>query len=127
MRGITRPMIIYISLMLFCLFAFGNNNCKAEIAPVHASQDYSEADWQAIQLQLETTGIQQTLADYGMTINDINNLFQQLSPQDIHKLALNMSQVVPAGDGVAIIIGILIIVILVIVVLKLMNKEIIVR
>lgn len=127
MRGTTKPMIIYTTLMFFCLFAFGTNNCKAEIAPLHASKDYSEADWQAIQLQLETTGIQQTLADYGMTTYDINTLFQQLSPQDIHKLALNINQVVPAGDGVAIVIGILIIVILVIVVLKLMNKEIIVR
>jgi hypothetical protein len=127
MKKLTNLFFIYTSLTLFCLFAFGYNNCRAEIAPVHPSKDYSEIDWAAIQLQLESQSIQQTLSDYGMTTSDINSLFSQLSQQDIHKLALNIHQVVPAGDSVAIIVGILIIVILVIVILKLMNKEIIVR
>jgi len=99
------------------------NNCRAEIVPVKASQDYADTDWAAIQLQLETMGIQQTLADFGVSSTEINNMMQQLNPEDVHKVALNMNQVMPAGDSVAIIVGILIIVILVIVILKLMNKE----
>jgi len=42
-------------------------------------------------------------------------------------LALNINQLVPAGDAVAVVIGLLIVVILVIVILKLLNKEIIIK
>jgi len=127
MRALTRTYIIYSVLSLFCLFMLSYNNCRAEIVPVKASQNYTEADWTAIQLQLETMGIQQTLTDFGMSPTEINTMVQQLTPEDVHRVALNMNQVMPAGDSVAIIVGILIIVILVIVILKLMNKEIIVR
>ena len=127
MKKISNLFFIYTSLTLFCLFAFGQNNCPAEIAPVHPSKVYNEIDWSAIQLQLESSSIQQALSDYGMKTSDINTLFQQLSQNDIHKLALNINQIVPAGDGIAILVGVLIIVILIIVILKLMNREIIVR
>ena len=127
MRTLTRTYMIYIILSLFCLFMLSNNNCRAEIVQVKASQDYTDADWAVIQLQLETMGIQQTLTDFGMSPTEINTMVQQLTPEDVHKVALNMNQLMPAGDGTGLIIGVLLVIILVIVILKLMNKDIIIH
>ncbi len=121
-----KPLLIYTVLTLFCLFALGQNSVKAEVTPLKTSKDYG-VQWVDVQLQLESKAIKQVLKDYGMNVDEINAIFKDLTNEDIHKLALNINQVVPAGDAVAIVIGILIIIILVIVILKLMNKEIIIR
>jgi hypothetical protein len=121
-----KPLIIYVILTLFCLFVFEQTYTRAEVISVKASKDYGNG-WNSVQLQLESKMVSQVLHDYGMNSDEINSILQQLTNEDIHKLALDINQVVPAGDAVAVIIGILIIVILVIVILKLMNKEIIIR
>lgn len=121
-----KSSLIYAVLTIFCLFALGQNCVKAEVASVKTSKDYLN-QWANIQLQIESKMVTQVLKDYGMSKEEINSIFQELNKNDIHKLALNINQVVPAGDAVAVVIGILIIVILVIVILKLMNKEIIIR
>jgi len=89
-------VIIYITLGCFCIFAF-NHNCWAEISQVHASKDYKD-QWNNIQLKLETQIIQQRLLDYGLSSMDVDALFQKLSPKDIHKLSINIEQLVPAGN-----------------------------
>ncbi|OGF62238.1 MAG: hypothetical protein A2Y62_14010 [Candidatus Fischerbacteria bacterium RBG_13_37_8] len=126
MRILRNTIIIYVVLTSFCLFALGYKTCNAEISPVLSAKDYGK-NWQDVQQQLESQIIAQVLTDYGMKTDEVHSILQQLNQEEVHKLALNINQVVPTGDSVAIIIGILIVVILVIVILKLMNKEIIVR
>lgn len=121
-----KGLLIYAVLTMFCLFALGQNCVKAEVAPVKTSKDYAN-QWTDVQLQIESKMISQVMKDYGVSKEEINSIFKELSKEDIHKLALNINQVVPTGDAVAVVIGVLIIVILVIVILKLMNKEIIIR
>ncbi len=125
MKRLKKISLIYFTLTIFCLFAFSINS-RAEISPIQSSKEYGQ-EWIQIQNQLESKMISQLLIDYGLNSSQINSLFQQLNQEDIHKLALNINQLVPAGDAVAVVIGLLIVVILIIVILKLLNKEIIIK
>lgn len=125
MKRLRKISLIYFSLTIFCLFAF-SINIKAELSPIQSSKDYGE-EWINIQNQLESKMISQLLLDYGLKNSEIESLFKQLNQEDIHKLALNINQIVPAGDAIAVVVGLLIVIILVIVILKLLNKEIIIK
>jgi len=100
MKKINRAFIIYLLICAYYLFGFHNNCCIAEISPVHQSKDYSN-QWKEVQFQLETLSIYHSLIDYGMSAEEATALFQQLSAEDVHALALTIDQVAPAGNPVS--------------------------
>jgi hypothetical protein len=81
---------------------------------------------ESIRQVLEHELVAQRLADYGLSAQEISAKLPTLSDEQLHQLA-SMSQDVAAGDGLGVVIGVLVIVLLVIVILKLMNKEVIIR
>ena len=97
-----------------------------------ASPDLQESSTRAgdidkIQLALENEIVQAKLRAYGLTQEEIQSKFQEMTDSQISLLAQASDDVLAGGDGLGIVIGILVVVLLVIVIIKLMNKSIVIR
>ncbi len=86
-----------------------------------------EEDLRTIRSALERRQIEQRLLDLGVDPVDARAKVDALPDEEIHAAADQMRALVPGGDGVGLLVGVLIIALLVIVILKLMNKDIIIR
>jgi len=84
-------------------------------------------DSETIQRALENKLVQEKLAAYGLTQEEINAKLQFMTDQQRHLLAQASEKVLAGGDGIGVVIGLLIITLLVIVILKLLDKEIVIR
>lgn len=84
------------------------------------------AQIETVRQALEKEVVAQRLADYGLSAEEISAKLPTLSDAQLHQLN-GLSKEIVAGDGLGVVIGLLVIVILVIVVVKLMDKEIIIR
>jgi hypothetical protein len=85
------------------------------------------ADVATIRANLERRLVQQRLVDLGVDPAEASARLDQLTDQELHAAADQMRALVPGGDGVGLVIGVLLIALLVIVILKLLNKEIIIK
>ncbi|MCC6502812.1 MAG: PA2779 family protein [Deltaproteobacteria bacterium] len=86
-----------------------------------------EADLARIQRVLESKLVSDKLSESGLSQDEINGRLSQLSDEDVHSFASQLESVNPGGDGVGVVIGLLVIVILVIIILRLMDRKIIIR
>lgn len=86
-----------------------------------------EADLALLRGALERRLVQQRLVDLGLDPEEAAARLDQLTDEELHAAADQMRALVPGGDGLGLVIGVLLVVLLVIVILKLMNKEIIIR
>ncbi len=85
------------------------------------------ADLATVQKALEQKMVRERLANLGFTPDEVNARLNQLSDQQLHKVAQNLDSLNTGGDGVGIVIGILIIAILVVVLLHLTGHRVIVK
>jgi hypothetical protein len=85
-------------------------------------------DMAKVQAFLENKLVVQKLVDYGVSPAEAMAKAQEMSAQDLHRLA-SLTDRAAAGTDSALgfLIGLAILIILVIVIMKLMNKEVIVR
>jgi len=86
-----------------------------------------EADIARIQRVLESKLVSDKLSEAGLNQEEINGRMTQLSDEEVHSFASELESVYPGGDGLGVVIGLLIIVILVIIILRLMDRKIIIR
>ncbi len=91
-----------------------------------SSASYRVADLHKIQTVLESKVVQQRLADFGLTPEEINTRLASLSDEQLHQLATNVEAIIPAGDGLGIVIALLVIAILAVILIYLLNHRIIV-
>jgi hypothetical protein len=105
---------------------------RAMLAPPSATAseagtDQNRAtDLQKIQSVLETKVVQQRLMDYGLSQDEINARLNQLSDAQLHQVATQIDAMIPAGDGLGIVIALLVIAILAIILVYLLNHRIVV-
>ena len=86
-----------------------------------------EADIARIQRVLESKLVSDKLSEAGLNQEEINGRMTQLSDEEVHSFASELESVYSGGDGVSVVIGLLVIVILVIIILRLMDRKIIIR
>jgi hypothetical protein len=91
------------------------------------SEHSREADIARIQRVLESKLVADRLSQAGLTEEEINGKITQLSDEEVHSFASQLESVYPGGDGLGVVIGLLIIVILVMAILKLSDRKIIIR
>jgi hypothetical protein len=84
------------------------------------------AQIETVRQGLEQEIVAQRLADFGLTAEEVAAKLPTLSDEQLHQLA-TLSKDIAGGDGLEVVIALLVIVLLVVVILKLMDKEIIVR
>jgi hypothetical protein len=80
----------------------------------------------AIQTFLERKVVRQRLADLDLTPEEIQARLPQMTDEQVHAVASRIEGLQAGGDGLGIVIGILLIVLIVIVILKLTDTKVIV-
>lgn len=100
---------------------------EASFAPselINAPPMDRESDLAKIQKALETKMFKNRLEQLGFTEEEINARLDKLSDQELHQLALQIEDLKKGGDGLGLIIALLVIALLVILIMKLMGKKI---
>ncbi len=85
------------------------------------------ADLATLQTTLEHKMVKERLANLGFTSDEIRARLDQLSDQQIHQIAQHLDSLKVGGDGMGIIIGVLVIAILVVILLQLTGHKVIVK
>ncbi len=86
------------------------------------------ADAARVRTFLESRIVKQRLADFGLTAEEISSRIDQMSSDQLHRIATHIDQLDAGGDSaLGLIISLLVIAILVIVVMKLMGREVILK
>lgn len=86
-----------------------------------------EAEIHKVQKALEMKVVAEKLHAYGLSASEVKNKLESMSDEQIHMLAQASDRLLAGGDGLGLVIGVLIIIILVIIILKLMDKKIIIK
>jgi hypothetical protein len=116
--------------LVFAMFIVGMiPKVEANFAPselIALSKNDRAADIEKIQKALETKMIRERLEKLGFTQEEINNRLSQLSDQQLHKFALQLDDLKVGGDGLEIVIALLVIAILVVLLLQLTGHKVVV-
>lgn len=91
-----------------------------------SSDPHRIADLQKIQSLLESKVIRQRLEDFGVSPEEINAKLAGLSDDQLHQFATEIEAIIPAGDGLGIVIALLVIAILAVILVYLLNHRIII-
>jgi hypothetical protein len=133
MRFFPRPLRFWTALVML---VYG---CGLDVAPAVAGLAPSQptgmtaiassrdADVVVVQRALENRIVAQKLRDYGVAPEAVQARLASLDDQDLHTMATASKGLPSGGDGIGVVVGLLVIVILVIVILKLMNKEVVIK
>lgn len=117
--------------LVFAMFVIGiAPRVDAAFAPsevIALSQVDRQADLDKIQNVLETKLIKERLVQYGMSQDEVNTRLSQLSDQQLHKFALQIDDLKMGGDGLGIVIALLVIAILVVLLIQLTGHKVVVR
>ena len=91
------------------------------------SQAERARDLQKIQKLLEMKMVRERLKDLGFTPGEVRERINQLDAEQLHQLALKLDDLKVGGDGLGILIAVLVIAILVVILLQLTGHRIIVK
>jgi len=127
-----QPFMKYISCYLaFIMFLIGiAPKVDAGFSPsviIAVAQHDRREDLKKIQKVLETKMIMERLKNFALTESEIQNRLSQLSDEQIYNIALNLDQLRSGGDGVGLVIGLLVIAILVVLLIQLTGHRVIVK
>ena len=86
-----------------------------------------EQDISKVQLALENKLVQEKLRANGISPEEVKAKLSGMSPSQVHMLAQASDDVLAGGDGLGVLIAVLIIVLLVIVIIKLLGHDIIIK
>lgn len=84
------------------------------------------AQMETIRQALEKDVVRQKLADYGLSSEEISAKLPTLSDAQLHQLA-GLSDDIVAGDGLGVVIALLVIILLIVLILKVSGKQVIIR
>ncbi len=94
---------------------------------VSPSQQARDLDVTRVQKFLETKMVQDRLEKLGFTSDEVQAKLAGLSDEQLHELALKIDDIKVAGDGLGIIIALLIIAILIVVLLQVTGHKVVVK
>ena len=93
---------------------------------VSSSDPTRTADLQKIQSVLESKVIRQRLEDFGLSPEEIHAKLERLSDDQLHQFATEIDAIIPAGNGLGIVIALLVIAILAVILVYLLDHRIVV-
>jgi hypothetical protein len=125
----TDPVVRGIAMMLVVVMGLVSLVPRVEASFVPADDQSASSisrqeDMATIQRALEDKLVRGRLKDLGYTEDEIKARLDRLSDVEIHSLASQLDSLMPAGDGLGIVIALLLIAILVIVILMLTGKRV---
>jgi hypothetical protein len=123
-----KQMAWYLAIAMFIIGVAPK--AEAGFSPSGAiglSTSNRSADLANIQKVIEQKMIRDRLEKYGLTDDEINGRLAQLNDQQVHNLALNLDQLKAGGDGLEVVIVLLVIAILVVVLIQLTGHKVIIK
>ncbi len=123
------PVMIWTLVVTTFVMGWFPPEGRAMLAPATPAGLVSDAsradDLQRVQRVLENKLIQQRLADYGLTPEEINARLTRLSDAQLHSMAAQIDALMPGGDaGLGIIIALLVIAILAVILIYLLGHRV---
>lgn len=127
--SLLRMLTLYLIFALFIISSIPSKSSAMFITPaVGGAAVDSIGDLVKVRSFFESKIVQQRLSDFGLTGEEISSRLNQLSPDQLHKVATHIDQIDYGGDDpLGAIITILVIVVLVIVILKLMGHQVVIK
>lgn len=129
---VLKQAVIWMLVMVTLLTGLFPEDIRAMVAPPlqtttnSNSEPHRTADLQKIQTVLESKVVRQRLEDFGLSPEEINTRLAKLSDDQLHQLATKVDALIPAGDGLGIVIALLVIAILAVILIYLLNHRIII-
>ena len=116
--------------LLWCIFVTSPASAAMVSSRISSEQtggtDLKSQEIDKIKLALENKIVQEKLRAYGFTPDEIKSKLKGMTEGQIHLLAQASDNVIAGGDGLGIVIGVLVVILLVIVIIKLMDKKIVI-
>lgn len=131
-KRVLRQAIIWMLVITTLAMGIRPPDTMAMLAPAlppaaeSPSDPHRAADLQKIQSVLESKVIRQRLEDFGFTQEEITAKLAKLSDEQLHQFATEVDAIIPAGDGLGIVIALLVIAILAVILVYLLNHRIVV-
>lgn len=125
-RFVFKVLSVYLIVALFVIGMVPR--LEAGFAPTQFPTENSRAqDLATIQKALELKSISATLESMGFSKPEIQSRLSGMTDQQIHQFASQIDDARAGGDGLGLLIGILVVVILIIVILQLTGHKVIVK
>jgi len=118
--------LVIATVVLGLLSAFPASEGWAMFLPSHQTSSIRQEDLSKIQTVLESKMIHQRLADLGLSQEEITSRLAQLSDQEVHQVAGQIDALYAGGDGLGVVIALLVIAILVVILLQLTGHKVII-
>ena len=116
-----------IAVMLIISFAPRAEAAFSPSRPVSLLDDQRDSDIKTIQSMLEMKLLKQRLADLGYSTEEIKNRLDRLNDEQIHALALKIDALKAGGNGLGVIIALLVIAILVVLLIQLSGHRVVIQ
>lgn len=125
------PRIIWIILLVFAVFSITPPTARAALIESQLSGSHVASqrvtDLETVRQALEHEMVAQRLADYGFSKEEVQLKLQTMTDAQLHQLASVSDTLAEGGDGLGVVVTLLVIVLLVIVILKLSDKQITIK
>ncbi len=124
--------MIWILLVTTLGMGWYPSEAKAMLAPAQTTAPESglgpnrAEDLQKVQRVLENKVVRQRLEDFGLTTEEIDARLLRLSDDQLHQLATQIDALTPGGNGLGIIVALLVIAILVVILVYLLGHRIVI-
>ena len=126
--NLLRMLTLYLIFAIFIISAIPSPSSAMFITPgAGNSVADSIGDMAKVQTFLESRLVQQRLADFGLTAEEVSIRLNQLSQDQLHQIATHIDEIDYGGDALGGILSLLVIIILIIVIIKIMGKQVIIK
>ena len=126
--NLLRMLTLYLIFAIFIISAIPSPSSAMFITPgAGNSVADSIGDMAKVQTFLESRLVQQRLADFGLTAEEVSSRLNQLSQDQLHQIATHIDEIDYGGDALGGILSLLVIIILIIVIIKIMGKQVIIK
>lgn len=124
-RFIFKAFAVYLTVALFAIGMVPR--VEAGFIPSQPDMGSRAEDVAKIQKVLEMKVITENLEKMGYSKAEVESRLAGMTDQQIHKMASQIDEVRSGGDGLGVVIGILVIIILVLVILQLTGHKVIIK
>ena len=123
----SRPLVWYLAMAMMLISSVPRNADASLIPSQMAADGARQADIAKVQVALESKVVAQRLTDLGLSPEEVKAKVATFSNEDLHTLATNVDQLNGGGDGLGILVTLLVIVLLVVLILQITDHKIIIK
>jgi hypothetical protein len=122
-----RQVAWYLAIAMFVIAIAPRVDAGLSASSMLSGQFDRPQTVEKIRQVLETKMVRERLEQLGFTADEVRSRLDQLSDAQLHRLAMNLDEIKTGGDGLGLVIGLLVIAILVVLLIQLTGHRVIVK